>query len=43
MMLRLEIPGKRLRGRPKRRLIDENTEGMRVIGVSKEYTEDWVR
>jgi len=42
-MMRVEIPGKRRRGRPHRRWIDNLTEDMKKAGVSEEEAEDRVR
>lgn len=42
-MLRLAVPGRRPRGRPKRRFVDVGEEDMRVIGVSEEDAEDRIR
>ena len=39
-MLRMELPGKRKRGRPKRRFIDVVKEDMAEVEVTKEDTED---
>ncbi|OKP64685.1 hypothetical protein A8A03_01925 [Escherichia coli] len=41
-MLRLELPGRRPRGRPKRRFLDVVKEDMRIVGVGEEDTEDRV-
>ena len=35
-MLRLEVPGKGRRGRPKRKFIDVVREDMRAIGVTEQ-------
>ena len=42
-MLRLELPGKRPRGRPKRRFMDVVKEDMKVVGVREEDAKDRVR
>ncbi|KAK2880212.1 hypothetical protein Q8A73_022910 [Channa argus] len=42
-MLRLELPGRRSRGRPKRRFMDVVREDMKLFGVSVEDAEDRVR
>ena len=39
-MLRMELPGKRKRGRPKRRFMDVVKEDMAVVEVTEEDTED---
>ena len=39
-MLRMELPGKRKRGRPKRRFVDVVKEDMAEVEVTKEDTED---
>ena len=39
-MLRVELPGKRKRGRPKRRFIDVVKEDMAEVEVTEEDTED---
>ena len=39
-MLRMELPGKRKRGRPKRRLMDVVKEDMAEVEVTEEDTED---
>ena len=39
-MLRMELPGKRKRGRPKRRFMDVVKEDMAEVEVTKEDTED---
>ena len=39
-MLRKELPGKRKRGRPKRRFMDVVREDMAVVEVTEEDTED---
>lgn len=43
MMLRFELPGRRLRGRPKRRFTDLVRDVIKVVGVTKEVAEDIVR
>ena len=40
MMLRMELPGKRKRGRPKRRFMDVVKEDMAEVEVTEEDTED---
>lgn len=35
-LLRLEVPGRRLRGRPKRRLVEVGKEHMRLVGAKAE-------
>lgn len=35
-LLRLEVPGRRLRGRPKRRLVEVGKEDMRLVGAKAE-------
>ena len=42
-MLRLEVPGKRRRGRPKRQFMDVVREGMPAIGVTEQDTRDRVK
>jgi hypothetical protein len=42
-MLNLELPGKRARGRPKRRFMDVVKEDMKVVGVRGEEAEDKAR
>ena len=42
-MLRLELPGRRSRGRPKRRFMDVVREDMKLAGVREEDAEDRVR
>ena len=42
-MLSLELPGKRSRGRPKRRFMDAVNEDMKVAGVRVEDAEDRLR
>ena len=42
-MLRMELPGRRPRGRPKRRFMDVVKEDMRVVGVREDEAEDRVR
>ena len=39
-MLRMELPGKRKRGRPKMRIMDEVKEDTAEVGVTDEDTED---
>ena len=39
-MLRMELPGKRERGRPKRRFMDVVKEDMAEVEVTEEDTED---
>ena len=39
-MLRMELLGKRIRGRPKRRFMDAMTEDMAEVEVTEEDTED---
>ena len=39
-MLRIELPGKRKRGRPKRRLMDVVKEDMADVEVTEEDAED---
>ena len=39
-MLRMELPGKRKRGRPKRRFMDVVKEDMAGVEVMEEDTED---
>ncbi len=39
-VLRMEPPGRRRRGRPKRRFMDVAMEDMRVVGVTEENAED---
>ena len=39
-MLRMELPGKRKRGRPKRRFMDVAKEDMAEVEVTEEDTED---
>ena len=39
-MLRMELPGKRKRTRPKRRFVDAVREDMAEVEVTKEDTED---
>ena len=39
----LELPGRRRRGRPKRRFMDAVKEDMQVVGVRVEDTEDRVK
>ena len=42
-MLRMELPDKRKRGRPKRRFMDGIREDMKAIGAKDNDTEDRVR
>ena len=42
-MMRLELPGRRPRGRPKRRFMDVVKEDMKLVGVRDEDEEDRVR
>ncbi|XP_053714091.1 cyclic nucleotide gated channel subunit alpha 1a isoform X1 [Synchiropus splendidus] len=42
-MLRLELPGRRWRGRPQRRLMEVVKEDMRIVGLREEEAEDRVR
>ena len=42
-MLRMEPPGRRRGGRPKRRFMDEVRADMRVVGVTMEDVEDRVK
>ena len=42
-MLRLEVPGKSRRGRPKRKLIDVVREDMWVISVTQQDARDRVK
>ena len=39
-MLEMELPGKRRKGRPKRRYMDAVREDMRAVGVTEEDAED---
>ena len=39
-MLEMELPGRRRRGRPKRRFMDAVKEDMQVVGVRVEDTEN---
>ena len=39
-MLEMELPGKRRKGRPKRRYMDAVKEDMRAVGVTEEDAED---
>ena len=39
-MLRMELPGKRKRGRPKRRCMDAAGEDMAVVDVTEEDSDD---
>ena len=42
-MMRLELPGRRSRGRPKRRFMDVVKEDMKLVGVREEDADDRVR
>ena len=42
-MMRLELPGWRPRGRPKRRFMDVVKEDMKIAGEREEDAEDGVR
>ena len=42
-MLRLELPGRRPKGRPKRRFMEVVKEDMKLVGVKDEQEEDRVR
>ena len=42
-MMKLELPGRRSRGRPKKRFMDAEKEDMRLVGVREEDAEDRVR
>ena len=42
-MMRLELKGRRSRGRPKRRFMDVEKEDMKLAGVREEDEEDRVR
>ncbi|KAF7669317.1 hypothetical protein LDENG_00206530, partial [Lucifuga dentata] len=42
-MPRLELPGRRPRGRPKRKFMDVVKEDMKLVGVREEEAEDRVR
>ena len=42
-MLKLEVPGKRRRGRPKRKFIDVVWEDMQAIGVTEQDAKDTVK
>ena len=42
-MLSFELPGRRPRGRPKRRFMDEVKEDMKLVGVREEDAQDRVR
>ena len=42
-MLRLEVPGKRRNGRPKRKFIDVVRDNLRAIGVTKQNARDGVK
>ena len=39
-MMRLELPDRRPRGRPKRRFMDAVKEDMQLVGVREEDAED---
>lgn len=39
-MLNMDLPGRRKRGRPKRRFMDAVKEDMQVVGVTEEGAED---
>ena len=39
-VFRMKIPGKKMRGRPKRRLSDNICENMEAIGARREDTQD---
>ena len=41
--MRLELPGRRSRGRPKRRFVDAVKEDMKLVGVREEDAGDRVR
>lgn len=41
-MLSFKLPGRRPKGRPKRRFVDGVKEDMKVVGVTKEDAEDKV-
>ena len=41
--LRMELPGKRRRGRPKRRYMDALVEDMKVAGVQEKDTQDRIK
>ena len=38
--MRLELPGRRPRGRPKRRFVDIMKQDMKLVGVREEDAED---
>ena len=42
-MLEMELPGRRLRGRPKRRFMNAVKEDMQIVGVRVEDTENRVK
>ena len=42
-MMKIEVPGKRTRGRPRRRWNDNIKEDMRKAGVREEEMEDQVK
>ena len=42
-MLKMELPGRRQRGRPKRRFMDMVREDMHIVGVGEEDAEDMER
>ena len=42
-MLKMELPGRRRRGRPKRRYLDTVREDMRAVGLTEEDAGDRVR
>ena len=42
-MIRLELPARRSRGRPKRRFMNVVKEDMKLVGVREEDAEDRVR
>ncbi|KAF7662280.1 hypothetical protein LDENG_00240050 [Lucifuga dentata] len=42
-MLRLELPGRRPRGRSERRFMDAVKEDMKLVGLREEEAEDRVR
>ena len=43
MLLRLGLPGRRTRGRPKRRFMDVVKEDMKLVGVTEEEAQNRVR